>query len=66
MTVTQTLNNSYMAGDHTTTTLPPPLQFGIIVTTSIFITPAHCWQSTNFSNGPHICLSWHCIAYGAC
>jgi hypothetical protein len=33
--------------------LPPPLQLGITVTASLFITAAHCRQSTNFSNGPH-------------
>jgi len=34
------------------TMLPPPLQLGRTVTTSICITVAHCHQSTNFSSGP--------------
>jgi hypothetical protein len=39
---------------HATTTLPPPLQLSITVTASLFITAAHCHQSTNFSNGARI------------
>jgi hypothetical protein len=50
MTVTQTPRDE----DRATTTLHPPLQIVITVTASLCIIAAHCSQSTNFSNGPHI------------
>jgi hypothetical protein len=34
--------------------LPPPLQLGIRVTTSLCIKAVHYRQSTNFSNGPRV------------
>jgi hypothetical protein len=34
--------------------LIPPLQLGITVTASLYITAANCRQSTNFANGPRI------------
>jgi hypothetical protein len=34
-------NNDYRDEDHATTMLPPPLQLGITVTTSLCITAAH-------------------------
>jgi hypothetical protein len=43
-----------MDEDHTTTTLPSPLQLSITVTASLYTTTAHCQQSTNLSNGPRI------------
>jgi hypothetical protein len=54
--VTQTLNDGYRDEDHATTTLPPPLQLGITVTTSLCKTAPHCRQSTKFSNCPCIFL----------
>jgi hypothetical protein len=43
-----------MYEDHATITLHPPLQLGIRVTASLYITAEHCRQSTNFPNGPRI------------
>jgi hypothetical protein len=50
MTVTQTLT-TVRDEDHFSTTLPPPLQLGITVTTSLCITAAPCRQPTILSNG---------------
>jgi len=39
-----------MDEDDTITTLPPPLQLGVTVTASLYITAAHSRQSTNSAN----------------
>jgi hypothetical protein len=57
-----TWSNKVRDGDHTTTTLPPPLQLGITVTSSLCITAAHCLQYTNFATAL-VDLNEICIYY---